>query len=201
MKDIVLSLLAVYSVIMISVGLLYPTNIELNKIFTFSDNIICVIFLSSFAYELYKSENKIYYIKHNWLDLITSIPAIGILRYGKIFKVIKIFRIVRSLKKIKALSYSVSDNPCIYLSIFSLSIILFSSVAILLVEKDPACNIKTAEDAIWWVMETITTVGYGDKFPITTFGRIIGMALMIVGIGIYGSCSGLIANFIIKHEK
>lgn len=144
---------------------------------------------------------KIYYIKHNWLDLITSIPAIGILRYGKIFKVIKIFRIVRSLKKIKALSYSVSDNPCIYLSIFSLSIILFSSVTILLVEKDPACNTKTAEDAIWWVMETITTVGYGDKFPITTFGRIIGMALMIVGIGIYGSCSRLIANFIIKHEK
>lgn len=80
MKDIVLSLLAVYSVIMISVGLLYPTNIELNKIFTFSDNIICVIFLSSFFYELYKSENKIYYIKHNWLDLITSIPAFGILR-------------------------------------------------------------------------------------------------------------------------
>ena len=57
MKDIVLSLLAVYSVIMISVVLLYPTNIELNKIFTFSDNIICVIFLSSFFYELYKFEN------------------------------------------------------------------------------------------------------------------------------------------------
>lgn len=200
MKDIILSLLAIYSVIMITFNLAYPKNIELNKIFTFSDNVICIIFIIVFFYDLFKSKSKIDYIKHNWLDLVTSIPIFGILRYGKLLKVIKIFRIFRSLKKIKNLSCSIIDNPVLYLSIISISTILFSSIAILLVEKSPTSNIKTASDAIWWVMETITTIGYGDKFPVTNFGRIIGIFLMITGVGIYSSCSGLITTYIIKKK-
>lgn len=49
-------------------------------------------------------------------------------------------------------------------------------------------------------METITTIGYGDKFPVTNFGRIIGIFLMITGVGIYSSCSGLITTYIIKKK-
>ena len=52
-------------------------------------------------------------------------------------------------------------------------LVIFSSIAILNVETAPESNIKTAEDAIWWAFVTITTVGYGDKFPVTTEGRII----------------------------
>ena len=154
-------------------------------------------YYSIFFYDLFKSKSKIDYIKHNWLDLVTSIPIFGILRYGKLLKVIKIFR---SLKKIKNLSCSIIDNPVLYLSIISISTILFSSIAILLVGKSPTSNIKTASDAIWWVMETITTIGYGDKFPVTNFGRIIGIFLMITGVGIYSSCSGLITTYIIKKK-
>ena len=63
--------------------------------------------------------------------------------------------------------------------------LLFSSIAILQVETDPNSNIKTAEDAIWWSYVTITTVGYGDKYPVTTEGRIIAVILMTVGVGLF----------------
>ncbi len=56
---------------------------------------------------------------------------------------------------------------------------VFASIGILHVETVPEANIKTPEDALWWAAETITTVGYGDKFPVTSEGRMLGVLLMV----------------------
>ena len=61
--------------------------------------------------------------------------------------------------------------------------VIFSSIAILNLENEPESNIKTASDALWWSFVTITTVGYGDKFPITYEGRIVAAFLMTAGVG------------------
>ena len=56
-------------------------------------------------------------------------------------------------------------------------------------ENDPRSNIRTAEDAedaVWWACTTITTVGYGDKFPVTSEGRAIAVVLMVVGVELFG---------------
>lgn len=73
--------------------------------------------------------------------------------------------------------------------------------AILQLENDPNSNIKTAEDALWWSNVTITTVGYGDKFPVTTSGRILGAALMTVGVGIFGTLTALMASWFVEGKK
>lgn len=78
----------------------------------------------------------------------------------------------------------------------AIMVLIFGSIAILQAETDPNSNIKNAEDAIWWVIVTMATVGYGDKFPITTEGRFIGAVVMIVGIGLFGTFSGFIASWI-----
>eukprot|EP01031_Cornospumella_fuschlensis_P009646 gene9646-11836_t len=72
--------------------------------------------------------------------------------------------------------------------------VTFSSVGILLFERSPGGNIHTAEDALWWSVTTITTVGYGDKYPVTTEGRVLAMALMFSGVGLFGTFSGIIAS-------
>jgi voltage-gated potassium channel len=79
--------------------------------------------------------------------------------------------------------------------------ITFSSIAILQFENAPDSNILTAEDALWWSYTTITTVGYGDRFPVTTEGRLIGVALMTVGVGIFGTYTALIAAWITGKSK
>ena len=67
---------------------------------------------------------------------------------------------------------------------------------------DTFVNIKTAEDAVWWSVSTMTLVGYGDKYPVTTEGRIIGMILMFAGVGMFGGLSGLVASFFLgAHER
>jgi len=79
--------------------------------------------------------------------------------------------------------------------------ILFSSIAILQVEQDANSNIKTAEDATWWAYVTITTVGYGDKYPVTTKGRIIAALLMTVGVGLFGTFTAYLASWFVGEGK
>jgi len=86
-------------------------------------------------------------------------------------------------------------------SIVAILMLIFSSIAILQVETDPNSNIKTAEDAIWWAYVTITTVGYGDKFPVTTEGRIIAALLMTVGVGLFGMFTAFLASWFVDKTK
>jgi voltage-gated potassium channel len=79
--------------------------------------------------------------------------------------------------------------------------VIFSSIAILQVEHAPNSNIKTAEDALWWSYVTITTVGYGDKYPVTTEGRIIAVFLMTIGVGLFGTFTAFLASWFIEETK
>jgi voltage-gated potassium channel len=87
--------------------------------------------------------------------------------------------------------------------IFSaLLLICFSSASILVFERQPDSNIKNAEDALWWSITTITTVGYGDRYPVTTEGRVVGVILMVAGVSMVGCLSGMAASFFLgTHEE
>jgi voltage-gated potassium channel len=76
--------------------------------------------------------------------------------------------------------------------------LISSSIAILEVEKSPESNIKTAEDALWWAYTTITTVGYGDRYPVTTAGRLVGAVLMTVGVGLFATLAGFIGSHFLQ---
>jgi len=62
-------------------------------------------------------------------------------------------------------------------------------------------NIKSAEDAIWWTIVTVTTVGYGDKYPVTTEGRVIGILVMVAGVGLFGTYTGFIASLFVGQNR
>jgi len=74
-------------------------------------------------------------------------------------------------------------------------LMVFASVAILHFESEPESNIKTAEDAVWWSIATVTTVGYGDHYPVTWEGRMIAVVLMLLGMCLVGVLSGLFASW------
>ena len=164
---------------------------ETSKILDLVDNVICIFFLIEFFIRFFKSENKMTFMKWGWIDFISSIPTFDILRVGRLFRLFRILRILRALRSTKHIISFYYQNKA--RNTFSLVLmtafltIIFCSLTILQVETDPNSNIKTAEDAIWWSYCTITTVGYGDRFPVTTEGRIIGGILMTVGIALFGT--------------
>ncbi len=71
----------------------------------------------------------------------------------------------------------------------------FGSLQILRLEQHAAgANIVTASDALWYVIVTISTVGYGDRFPVTDIGRFMGALIIIIGVAIFGTFTGYLAN-------
>jgi len=71
---------------------------------------------------------------------------------------------------------------------------------VLAFEDEASSNIKTPFDAIWWAFSTITTVGYGDKFPVTVEGKLVAIVLMIAGVSLFGVITGLFARMLVEPD-
>ncbi len=163
------------------------------------DTAVCVVFFVDFLIQLYRAESKGAFLKWGWIDLIASIPNIDFLRWGRlvrILRIIRLFRGIRSLQKIlRMIFHDRIESGVASLGLTMFLLLTFSSICILICEDHADGNIKTAGDAIWWSFATVTTVGYGDKYPVTTEGRVLGSFLMIAGVGMFASLSGLAASF------
>ena len=78
----------------------------------------------------------------------------------------------------------------------------FGSLEMLHIEQyAPGANITTASDALWYVIVTISTVGYGDRYPVTNGGRFFGSLIIIIGVGIFGTFTGYLANLFLSPSK
>ena len=198
-------LLSVYVLVVLVVDTLVKLPTETARLLTFIDDIICVFFLFEFCLRFYQAENKLKFMQWGWIDLISSIPALPFLRAGRALRLVRLLRIMRAFRSTKHLIRYVFESRVkgtfTAVSIIAVLMILFSSVAILQVEDQPTSNIKSAEDALWWSYVTITTVGYGDKYPVTTEGRLIAAVLMTVGVGLFGTFTGFLASWFVAERK
>ncbi len=200
---LILSFYVLFSLVVITFFSVTP---EIQKILSQIDNFICIVFLIEFFYRFYKAPSKLQFLKWGWIDLISSIPFIDFLRVGRVLRLLRLLRILRAFKSIKHIVEHVykdkSKGLLSTVGIIAFLMVLFSSVTILQVETAPNSNIKTAEDALWWSYTTLTTVGYGDKYPVTTEGRLIAAILMTTGVGLCGTFAGYIASILLaKNEK
>jgi voltage-gated potassium channel len=195
--DIVIVILSIYVLIALLIDSVFILPTEISRLLYMIDDLICIVFLYDFAYRFVKAPSKLKFMKWGWIDLISSIPTFEYLRYGRLIRLFRLFRALRAFRSVKYLTSHIfktrTQGTFTTVSLIAVLMIIFGSIAILQVEKAPECNIKTAEDAIWWSFVTITTVGYGDKYPITTEGRIIAAFLMVTGVGLFGTFTGFIA--------
>jgi voltage-gated potassium channel len=140
-------------------------------------------------------------MKWGWIDLLASIPEIEMLRWGRLFRVFRLLRIIRTLRTMRnffrIMYASRTQGGAASVLVIVFLVMSLSSVGILIFETDPRSTIRTAGDAVWWCVTTITTVGYGDLYPVTPGGRCIAAGLMLTGVGMFGTFSGLVATFLL----
>ena len=78
----------------------------------------------------------------------------------------------------------------------------FGSLEMLNIEQyAPGANITTGSDALWYVIVTISTVGYGDQYPVTNEGRLFGSLIIVIGVGIFGTFTGYLATLFLSSSK
>jgi len=198
-------LLTLYVLGALVVDTFWQLTPETSKLLTKFDYLICLFFFLEFTYRFIKADNKLNFMKWGWIDLLSSIPMVDFLRAGRLLRLIRLLRVMRAFHSTRQLLNHIFSNKAkgalTSVSILAILLIIFSSIAILAIEDAPNSNIKTAEDAIWWTYTTISTVGYGDKYPVTTEGRVLAMVLMTFGVGMFGTFTAYVASIFVKDNK
>jgi voltage-gated potassium channel len=174
------------------------------QVVTITDSLLTVVFLYDFSYRILTTSSKSTYFFKNWgwADLLACVP---VLRIFRVFRIVRAARLMRAFGLKNMINEVVNNRAgsALYITIFS--VIVLAEIAAILVLKaervNPAANITTGEDAVWWVFVSITTVGYGDRFPTTTAGRLIGVVVMFCGIALLGVLTSFLASFFIAPAK
>src|SRR5260370_1027250 len=198
--------LCLYALGVLSAQTLLPLSAETRSILHYADYAACVLFFTDFVVSFALARNRWhYFVTWGWLDLLSSIPVIDAGRWGRAARVVRALRVLRALRATQILAVLIlkrrSENAFLAISLVALLLIVFCSIAVLHFETPAGdANIKTAEDAIWWAITTITTVGYGDKYPMTSEGRLIAAILMCAGVGLFGAFSGFLAAWFLGSD-
>lgn len=190
-------------------SLFVPFPPEVQKILNLADFLICLVFLADFGILLYLHKNrKKYMLTWGWLDLVSSIPMIDPLRWGRLARLIRLIRLFRGVRGstglLRQLFLNKQEATLVGIVLLLGCVIAFSSVGILIAEQDSGGSIDTAEKALWFTISTFTTVGYGDLTPATTFGRAVAVLTMLAGISIFGAFTALMAGFLVtapQHQE
>jgi len=207
--NIFILVLTVISLV-IMVVMFLPLDDTTIGLLQFYDNLICVIFLVDFFLNLRAASKKSdYFIKERgWLDLLGSIPSLGmafkysgLLRLARLSRFARITRLLRGENK-KQLVADVVNNRGQYVAFITilLTIIVLSTASVLVLQfegQSPDSNIKSGWDAFWYSVVTITTVGYGDRYPVTVWGRITAMFIMFMGVGIIGALASILSSILV----
>jgi voltage-gated potassium channel len=207
--DIFILVLTIMSLAVMILLLLPLAPAELETL-RFYDNLFCIVFLGDFTWSLVGSHPRREYFveRRGWIDLLGSIPsvgffpALGLLRLFRLFRLVRIWRMLSGQKK-KELIEDILHNRSQYATFITLLLVMLvlvtSSLLVLQFEsRSPEANITTGGDALWWSVVTITTVGYGDHYPVTTLGRLTGVYVMFAGVGIIGALASILASLLVS---
>jgi voltage-gated potassium channel len=202
LRDLLILALSVYVLSALFIETVFPVRESTRSLLSAGDTVACVIFIADFFTSLWRAQKKTKFLKWGWIDLVSSIPMIGVARWGRVvrvFRLIRLLRGVRASREIVALFRRRRAEAAVVSGIFTAFLtVILSSIAILQVETTPEANIRGPGDALWWSITTMTTVGYVDRYPTTPEGRLIAVALMIIGVGLFGILTGLLASWFVK---
>jgi len=205
---------ASYEFFMLAMAILSIANLPLLVIFPFDSQkwylvlfveaALTIVFVIDFIYRLKTAPSRwgYFYRQKGFLDLLSCVPG---------FRIFRLFRIVRAARIVRRLG-----GPRVFrelrqeLASGALYLVIFVGITVLEIcgllelrfeEYAPGANITTAGDALWWGYVTATTVGYGDQYPVTTGGRLTGLIMLTVGVALFATFSGFLANLFLSPRR
>jgi voltage-gated potassium channel len=180
-------------------------NTNLVGVLHFMNALCSLILLGDFGYRFRtaSSRSNYFFRQFGWADLLASVP-LPQLKVLRLFRLARVIRLMRELgvKRVwRALLDNTAGSALLTLLFVSLLVLEFGSLSMLHLEAGaPGANITNSSDALWYMIVTMATVGYGDTFPVTNQGRLLGSLVIIIGVGIFGTLTGYLANAFVRSR-
>ena len=203
--EIFIGALSILSIVNMALGLLFRDEF-MQTVVGVMNAVFMPIFFGDFCYRFFTAQSKSDYFlrKFGWADLLSSLPFPNtkILRMFRLWRVIRLMRNFGLRNLAHALVADRAGNALFMVVFLVFCVWEFGALGVLKAESySSTANITNASDALWWDFVTITTVGYGDRYPTTNAGRIVGIFVMIAGVGLFGTLSGFLANTFLSPPK
>jgi len=202
-----------YELFILAVSILSIINLVLISVFEFEssywwvvadiDIVLTLIFVIDFSYRLRTAPSKRHYLGRGGgvFDFLGCLPGLRIFRLFRIVRAVRIIRRLGGPRVLGDLRRQIASGTLyliVFLGLFTLQVV---GLLELYFEQDaPGANITTGGDALWWGYVTATTVGYGDYYPVTTGGRVVGTLMLTVGVALFATFSGFLANAFLSRK-
>lgn len=169
-------------------------NITLVYQLEFVSVALWAVFAADVLFRLIFSANIKAFVKSSWLEILAlTFPFLRVLR---------VFRAVIGLRGLKGFVKNRVNATAAYVVMLVPLTWFTGGIAVLDAESNnPDAIISTLREALWWSLATITTVGYGDKYPTTIEGQLVAAVLMLTGIALFSAGAGMFASWILVDEK
>ena len=134
------------------------------------------------------------FVRENWLALLALLlPA---------FRALRVLRVVIVLRGLQPFLRTRSSRVGTIVGVTFPLILYTAALSVLEAERyAEGANITNFLDALWWAIASVTTVGYGDRFPVTADGRLIATFLMVIGIGLFSALTALLAAWVMGEKN
>ncbi|HIC61416.1 MAG TPA: ion transporter [Marine Group III euryarchaeote] len=208
----IVAILSIMSYDMIYLDSVRDADLKMNIFWL--DTCFCMVFLSEFFLRYKYAENKRWFLRNNWIDLVTSIPIPdgGALRYGRSLRLMRVLRVARLLRVIRIIFFfwkgfdkltDVMDVKLMKKSFKGVTVVIVVGAYLIMVQEgEQDASIGSLAESVWWSFTTVVTGGFGDIYnPTTGMGRAITVMLVIAGMILAGVFTATLTTLMTGEEN